>query len=317
MLPKPPTGYYGVINPEWRRLLAPTPIADVAADAERFGMGHLAPMLEGWVGRDGNAAVDYVQHRGARILAQSGTLAQWVASRNGVGLRIENDPVNSGTPSHARWEHSSTVGAPYYHLRIDKVRQLTVAFVYQHIADAGTVQRAIFHLRGFGTGPGGLPNGRAWALLYNRSTRNLRFTAGTGQNFDKVLSVAQRDLLEARPVPIVVTWAFGGGASLYFDGEFIAQTAVLLSELTDAIDWVMLGRLDLKEQDGANGTYESFIVQPRQWSDDEALRWSSDPHGWMQPSERILERQFPLGPWVERVRPVVPGAEDLGRLPLC
>lgn len=279
-------------------------------------MGHLAPMLEGFAGRDGFAATDYVHQLGARIFQADGSQPQWVASRNGVGLEIRNDPVASGSPAHIRWEHSNTVGAPYYHMRLDKIRAFTVAFVYQHIADAGTVQRALFHIRGFGTGPGGLPDGRAWTLLYNRATRNLRLLGSSGLSFDKVISVAQRDVLEARPVPIVITWIFGGGAFMYFDGQFLAQSAILSAEVTDAIDWVILGRLDLKEEDGANGVYESFLIQMRQWNVAEIRRWSGNPNGWMQPVQLRISTggPFPLGPFDPVVEPVVPGPEELGKL---
>lgn len=290
---KPVTGYHGGmgdVHRDWAHLFSPgyqLGSWQVNAD-DRWGAGHYCNMLAG--GNEGDVGFSVIDHASARagaIVAGTGTGATWVASKNGWGIKILNDPVASGTSSRMEWAHNSVLFSEYEGLPFLRTRQIVIAFTYQDIPNGGTTNRTLVQVQGFGGGTGGLPDGVAVNVAYNPNSRALlAFMSSASPNFIfHVLNTTEKALFESEPVAIAFTWDYytHNGAKLYFNGELQVRSSNFQFSNPHNGDWVFLGRHDLKEEAGPNGIYESLVIQAKEWTQEEVWEWSSNPHGWMHP----------------------------------
>jgi hypothetical protein len=292
--PKPPPGYYGLFNDNWAQLFHGAPNEGTDTTPRPFSRetppGFAFDFNQGSPGDTPDGNRDRLDERLTRSVSVQGSGPDpiaYTASRNGLGIDIKNRPLNSGTSSRFQWVYNDTAPAPGKNVNPAALHELTFALVYQHHNDIEISNRTILglHQFGFGSAPPLRPTGGSFSLVYQptASPTTLFFLIAFSSSGFVVanLTAAQDEQLRSEPVPIAVTWGRDTTTRIYFDGAEILESAALSPFNVPGIDWVILGRTDQKENAGANGIYESLIVQGKEWQREEVERWSADPHGWI------------------------------------
>jgi hypothetical protein len=192
----------------------------------------------------------------------------------GYALRTVNDNSTSGQPAYF---YTPLTGRP---ILTSQMSEMTIAMMVQLNTKPTAHLQVVCELL----------VGTTWLVNveFDEAGMGLRFRVGAGtDSFSTDISRAT-----SQPVPVVFSWRFGEGCTLYFGGsvsELSAGTAA--STIASDTDTIALGGSrtgGLKQQNGTDSLISAFVVSNRAWTKGEAVRWCMEPFGHQQQDRVFL-----------------------------
>ncbi len=198
----------------------------------------------------------------------------WFSNQDGLGVRLQNDDIASGSSSALSWQLPNAFYALYAASNPDtRDPSFTVCFTYKALSYGRASAQTLFSMEN---------DAGFWYRIHLGSSVNvLTVDRPLGPSYTAALPAETVTALQTRLVPFVFSFVDGGGMAIWADGRLIflggphASNRILQS--------VRLGRNDLKEQLGPDGEYGCAFLWNGTMSNANAVRWSADPYGWTRP----------------------------------